>query len=272
MYNFGLNFNMPSIDDVYEVRHRYTENLKLIGSPLLGYIIIIGGYALAPFLILLSIKSFKVNNILSIMLFTLSLLISIQIYANTGFKSVAFASIVSFVTYFVFVRIKNIGYFLAMSISIGTLLFILISYFINVDMVINHWFRRVFVLPGILVSYYFEYIVIGGKLNLENAARVISIEYFGTNGSANSGFIGSGLAKLNILGVFINSILLIIIMKIADFIAEKSDINLALSLFIITAYALANSSTTTIFLTYGFLFNCILLYIYPNIKNKINKK
>lgn len=251
----GFSLTPPNITDVYGVRSEYKSNLSFLG----GYIIVISGYALAPFVVLLGVYLLSLKKQLQgLFLICLSFLISYTIYASSGLKSVAFSSIISLVFYLSLKKFTSSGMFILCFcfclISIGLALY----HFADINIVALHWLRRVFLVPGMNVNYYFEFFNInGGKW--DNAPLVISQVYYGTNGSANSGVFGDALAKYGWLGLLINSILLVIIIKLADIAVHSGSSSLASSLFFIIAYALSNSGTTTVFLTYGFIVIFFLL-------------
>lgn len=265
---FGFNFSPPSITDVYKVREEYVNNSNFIS----GYAAIIGGFVICPLLSILAITAFKNSKGFSLFLFLVSSFLAFQIYANSGFKSVAFASIACILCYFIFRKIKNFGVFI--STSLPTLLLVLITFsaFLDIDILLYHWFRRVFLVPGINVNYYYDYIMQNNLLFIENAPNTISNYYYGTDGSANAGLVGDALARFSYVGLFVNGIVYVMILKIADYASMEINSDFATALFVPTAYAISNSSISTIFISYGFLFLCIFLIFSRKVLNKILAK
>lgn len=264
---FGINLNLPDITDVYGLRREYVEKSNLLS----GYIAIMGGYVVAPFLLLYGIVTFKINKKISLLFIVLSIFLSFQIFANSGFKSVAFSSIISLLLFLYLRIVFNFGFSFSISIPIFILFIIFISDIFNLEIVLYHWFRRTFIDTGINVNFFYEYISQRNLLYLDNAPNIISNYYYNTNGSANSGLLGDSFARLNYFGFFINGFIFLIVLKVSDKITSNiNNKNFVMSLFLPTSYAISNSSITTIFLTYGFLLLIVLLVLSKNSLNCID--
>ncbi|RUM50244.1 MAG: hypothetical protein DSY47_02220 [Hydrogenothermus sp.] len=267
LYEFkGINY--ISIFHVYDVRNLYKETV----NPLISYIVINSGYILSPFLILYSFTRKKL--ILKILFFTLGTLLSIIIFSNTGFKSVAFMWIFILIIYLYLKKIK-IQYlplkFLTFFIFFLFFLHIL-AIVLNLDFIYLHWIRRLLLSAGMNTTYFYDYIINHDLYFLKNAPLTISINYFGTYGSANTGLIGDGLTRYLFLGIYFNYLILFFILKILDSLYRYVTFSYRTMLLALTfpiSYALSYSKTTSIFLTYGFLLIIFLFYwrIYVKKKN-----
>lgn len=259
IYIYGISFNLPNITDVYSVRENFIENSNVISS----YTSIIAGYTICPILLLIGINLLKNKPFISTLFIIISLVMSIQIYANSGLKSVAFTSFSCLIFYFIFKYIKNLGIFFAISIPIVFILLIGIYNifdFHKLEIVLYHWFRRVFIVPGMNVNYVFDYMLNQNLQSLKDSPLIISEYYYGTSGSANSGLVGDAFSRVSYLGFFINGLILLCILKLSNYVIPENS-NIGLSLMIPISYALSNSSITTIFITYGY-FLIVLIFIF----------
>jgi hypothetical protein len=254
---FGFNFDLPSILHVYGVRSEYKEQVTFLS----GYVAIIGGFAISPLLILFALRFFRYNPLTSTIMLFLSTFLSLIIYANSGFKSVAFAGIAAGFGYMIFKRVNRVGFFLAVFIPLGILINVFLAWAFGLEIFLYHWIRRVFLVPGMITSYYYEFIIPSGIYHLNNAPSVISHTYFGTDGSANAGIIGDGIAKFRYLGLLLNMMLFVIILKISDSVSKHGNYAMSGAAFLIQAYAISNSSLTTVMVTYGYFLVIICLYL-----------
>jgi hypothetical protein len=258
---FGWNFEPPSIEDVYEVRRQFKQAKESTGAVLVGYFVVIGGFLLAPLSLLIAFRGLQQAPARSAVLGALSLLLAFSIYCAGGFKSVAFAALMAPLAYAVAVRFKNHSLLLAIGIPAGTFLVYLIAHTFNVEILFNHWYRRVFMVPGMNSSYFYDYIASHGLWRLPSAPSVISAQYYGTDGSANAGLFGDGFALAGYLGVLFNSGLFVLLLVAANACARDIDRNIAFAMLLLSGYAVANSALTSVFVTYGFGLLCFLFLV-----------
>lgn len=269
---YGFSYDLPNITDVYSIREKFINNSNFLSS----YVSVITGYIISPFLLLLGINLFQYKKKLSMIFILSSFLLSVQIYANSGLKSVAFASFVCLFFYIFIKNVRNIGIFFIILISFSFFFLMLMHnlFFIEkLDILLYHWFRRVFIVPGMNVNYFFDYITTNNLLTLKGAPLIISEYYYGTSGSANSGLIGDSFTKYNYIGFIINGFIFLFILKLSDYIIDSRS-SIGLSLMIPIAYAISNSSITTVFFTYGYiLIVCFFVFFKKNIyKIEFNKR
>lgn len=257
---FGFNVEPPSIDDVYGLRSEYKRQLSAAGSVVLGYIPILGGFAVAPLLLVLSGRFFKEFPARSVVMMVCSLALSFVIYGSAGFKSVAFASLVAFGFYFIFRKVTNYGFVVAVLIPTFVLANFAIAQFTDLEIVLYHWIRRVFLSPGMNTSYVFDYVYTYGGFS-GYPPEVISQLYYWEDGSANSGLFGDAVARFGYIGLPLNALVFAILIKICDAVSKGGDPSVSASLFVLTGYAITNSSITTVIVSYGFLLVVIFLYI-----------
>jgi hypothetical protein len=129
--------------------------------------------------------------------------------------------------------------------------------------------RRAFMVPALLNLYYWEYFTANptilwadsrltmGLLSSPyevNAPQLIAHEYFAANTmSANTGWIGSGMAQAGHLGVLVYSMGLGCVLVLADNCSKRLGFPLTVSLFFISVITAATSTDfLTLFVTHGF--------------------
>lgn len=258
----GFNFNPPSIDDVYDLRADYKSKV----TPLVGYLAILTGYFLSPVFVVLSVVLFNSGSRSRAFIYLFaSAFLSYLIYSSAGFKSVAFMPVVTLLACLLFRVTKNIGFLLNalfLVLIIAAWMFYLLFDF---PILLEHWVRRALIVPGMTVAYFYDYAMSYGFGSDIVAPKAVSITYFGTDGSANAGFIGDGIARFGRDMFWVNVLLLLIFVKLPEFLLGRLDGPYVPALFISTAYALSNSSITTAFFTYGFMPLIVFVYFYKRL-------
>ncbi|MCG6542265.1 hypothetical protein MCB86_19515 [Pseudomonas sp. KSR10] len=260
--NLGFNLNPPSIDDVYDVRAEYKSRV----TPLVGYLAVLTGYFLSPVFVVLSVVYWDSRLKYKALFFIcVASFLSYLIYSSAGFKSVAFMPVVTLLSCLLFRKSENLG--LLLNFLFLALLIFAWFLFIAFDLsiVLDHWVRRALVVPGMTVAYFYDYSIGFGFDANGSIPNLISKTYFGTDGSANAGFIGDGIARYGVDLFWINILLLFLFVRLPELLLGKLDGPYIPALFISTAYALSNSSITTVILTYGFLPLIIFVYFYKRV-------
>ncbi|WP_374498583.1 hypothetical protein [Zoogloea sp.] len=257
---YGFSIEPPSIDDVYGVRSEYKDALAASGSAFMGYVPILGGFSVAPLLLLLAVRFYRSHSLRSWLMVFLSLFLSFVIYSSAGFKSVAFSSLVVFLAYFVLRRVKNYGYFLSMAIPFFVFFNFICAYLFGWEIVLYHWIRRVFISPGMNTTYFFDYLYYFDVFK-GYPPEIVSKYYYGTDGSANAGLFGDAIGRFGVLGLFLNSFLLLMSLKFLDSLSRSGDPIVSGSLSFLAGYAISNSSLSTVLFSYGFVFSGFLLFL-----------
>lgn len=249
--NFPFSIALPSLYEVYGVRAEFAHSLSQAGSRITGYIILISGFALAPIGIVLSLLFYKSNRILSCLIIFLSILLSLYIYYNAAFKSVAFAFIISGFLMVFLKMFRN---------SINGIFVFYISIFITVSMldILNidnnsliHWFRRIFIVPGINSVFYLELFGLGEIALRNGTPQIVSEVFYGTSGSANSGIYGNGIARGGWVGIIANLSIFYLLIVLIRIISGNTPVYCLAAIGFMMSYALSNSQTTTVMLSYG---------------------
>ncbi len=261
--NPGLSLIPPNIFKVYSVRQHFKDNTPLLTM----YIITNGGYVISPLLLLASLY---LRGPIRYILITISILISYLIYSSSGLKSIAFMNLAVIILYFYIKGTKSISnsvinIILYLFLTAGVLYFIFDFY----DPLI-HWLRRVFFTPTLNTYYFYDYIYNNNSEFTTEAPQIVSQIYYGTSGSANTGFIGDGIARYGTLGLLINFFIFNILIFAMNLSSKKVPFEFSTTLYLPFVYTISNSAITALLLTYGLLALSILLFLFPTKTNKIS--
>lgn len=248
---FGLNLTAPNITDVYAVRAEFKSKLIDLNSWLAGYIILAGGFAIAPIALLIGMFVERLNLALRFLSVFFAIVLSYLIYSIGGYKSVAAIPFAVLLFYLFLSRIDNYGFAIGVTIPIITFAIFILSHLDGLELIFEHWYRRAFISPGMMSTYFFEYIQSRNLENLANAPHIISEYYFGLTGSANTGLYGDGFARLRYIGVAANILILGAILLVVDGAAKRLNPSITGALMVPVAYAASNSRLTALFFTYG---------------------
>ena len=138
---------------------------------------------------------------------------------------------------------------------------VVIGIFDDTNPVFAHWYRRAFVVPGIHTNLFYNYIGNSISEGYPNMPSVVSHLYYGTDGSANSGLYGDGLARAGFIGAAFTVLIFGVLLKTMDAVTTNIPSSLSTAFFLPTAYALSNSSTTSVILTYGAVVSLFCAYM-----------
>ncbi|WP_250150965.1 hypothetical protein [Photorhabdus akhurstii] len=133
-----------------------------------------------------------------------------------------------------------------------------------------HWLRRVFFTPTLNTYYFYDYIYNTNSEFTTEAPQIVSQIYYGTSGSANTGFIGDGIARYGTLGLIINFFIFNMLLFAMNLSSKKVPFEFSTTLYLPFVYTISNSAITALLLTYGLLALSILLFLFPTKTNKIS--
>ena len=260
---FSIRLEIPSIYDVYGVRADYKETLLRSGNPIAGYLPMLSGFLFAPISIYLTFHFVETKRfILGFVFGFMAVAHSFSVYSVTGFKSVAFLFIATLGFLVLLRKAPRPVYrmcFLVLAVFI-------VSAFIATiglsETVFHHWVRRVLLVPGMNLAYYYDIIGFWNLNGMDNAPSRISHIIYRTDGSANSGLIGNGLARGGILGLLINYGFFYGFIVLINSVTRDIPKYVSVSLAFPASYAFSNSSVTTVYLSYGGFFMAIFLLVW----------
>lgn len=251
--------------NVYEQRALYAQSSIPI---LLRYTL--GASNIVELIVLIWLLSRKKYFLAVIML-----CISYLHFSLGGEKTVLF-SIVLGVCFFFLKRIINKKSFLCffcMAIFGGILSGQL--YFFDILEVpwLASFIRRAFFVPSLLNQYYYDYFSVHPflywginrdysiGLGINNQISYIFLNSPG--GFANNGLLGDAYSNAGYIGLFLVSVLLVIICKLFDFSSYGLNKLYCIGVSIYIAFGLLNSVCTTVMVTHGGFIGILLLYCLP---------
>lgn len=208
-------------------------------------------------------------------------LIQLTNFAFGALKSDLFALLIAYIIGFVYKPHHRVYLLYGL---IAANIWVIIEYYIfdvSLTSIVIH--RRVLFMPGLLSFEYYEFFSSNECVYLRDSfmryfgmqspydlevPRLIGSVYYG-NGEANcnTGIVGDDFAQLGWLSLFIFPFLRIKLMKLYDFVSNKT--NESIMVFISFIYSLVFISGTMFssLLTGGFFGICLLLYLLKNKKN-----
>lgn len=251
-FSFDISFQLVSIFDVYDVRAEFKNQLLDAANPLAAYVVTVSAYALAPGMIVFSRYLLRESFVLALVFLGLALFLSASVYSLAAYKSGVFIAFFTLLISYGTIKF-NASYTKYVLIGFGcfSIIVLLLALLHSDSPVFAHWYRRAFVVPGLNTNMFYNYIgnsLYQGEFGM---AHLVSRLYYGGTGSANSGLYGDGMAKAGFAGVFFTVALFGLILKAMDATSSYLPPSMSAALFLPTGYALSNSSTTAVVLTYG---------------------
>lgn len=271
--HFGLS-------DVYNLRfNEQLEQFSVLYSMLLNWI----GGIIIPFVAVTYFKDKKY------VIFTILLIIQLLAFSIAGHKMYLFIIPAGLIA--PIVLNKNNFYKLPMAFSLMSLVSLLEPLIIKTDSILNYLVRRVFFIPALLSSYYYEYFSQNRKLLFFEdmifsriavkvfgltpyyelpASQVIGLNYFGRPEMlANNGMFGYGYADAGIIGVVLSVLLLVVVLAILDYITSNySSEYIGIIVVFFTIGLLSVSVNTVIYMR---LIPLILISLFKPINQLIEK-
>lgn len=261
--NFGMSFNFSSLTDVYDQRADFKSQLASSGSSFAGYVIILSGYWLAPAMLLSGIYFNKLRLRYGWWLIFLGIFLSAYIYSVAAFKSIA----LSFVLVLAYARLLKMPGGVGGKVSFSLFAVVFFSWLLSslpfLEFIAHHLVRRVFLVPGMNASYFYDYFTKWPDYAALAPPQAVSIFYYGTSGSANAGFLAAGYASAGAVGVLFAGATGAVALWVANIVTNRTPFVLAGAGFFMQSYALSNSALGTAMISYGFVFVILTFYLCP---------
>ena len=266
--NFRIHLN---ILDVYEVREE-ASNYDL--PSVISYTRHIVSSILVPIILLLSLHRKKY------LLLSWSIFLTIINFSFAANKSIILFPIILIGGY-IFYRKNTISLIVPLCIVVE-IVSIIETYFLNsVGLIINLFFRRQGVLLAKLSEDYYRFFLenptdlfrnsIMGKFGFtsiynEPISKVIGNNYETQVVNCNNGLLADVFSGLGFIGLIVMPIILIICLRMLDFVSSGIDIRLTIGLVVYYGIIFANTTWSTILLTHGYLIMCVVLFFFPKHK------
>jgi hypothetical protein len=259
-FRVQLNFDLSSI---YEIRDHFTH----YKNPILGYVVIWQGNIINPLLFYLTVNKKKYLFTILICLF------QAYLFSVTGIRLFAFSL---FFAYFFARFSKHLKIAVPAALMVGLAVSSLLYWYQGNVWPISLFVRRTLFTPGQLTFEYFDFFSHNPFVYLSDSVLkrflsypyplppplLIGIRYYDGQ-SANVGFMGNSFMQFGIVGVFVFSTLLSILLVLFDKMAarqvEKGPFFALLATPIIS---LINSGLFTVLLTHGLLLAFFLALFY----------
>lgn len=259
--SFPFTLRLPSIFDVYGVRNEFKEALQDGVGRSVSYAMLIGTYSISPSAVVISLAFWSRQPILSFLLLIAAFAVSIVVYSAAAFKSVAMMPVFVFILFFIFRRSES---FFHVYLRIFSVIFVFgwVLYIFSLDgNLFIHWLRRIFMTPGMNVSFYFEHY---GFFSIGQAvvapSHIMSI-YYNSIGSANSGLFGSALALAGVFGIILNALLFCCFIVLVGIAFRGISWKIAAPALFPFAYAASNSALSTSFVSYGGVVTLFIFFV-----------
>ena len=253
---FRLHF---SLEDVYELRE---EARGYTGPVLLSYLVSATGNIIPVLVVYYILRKNKLMVALLIFIGILNFGIAGQ--KSTIFKILACAAMIFFT------KIDLRKHLLPF-----TIIFLLVTYFLYVqyDNPALSWVfvRRVFYIPSVIDTFYYEYISQHGPLFFDTQASgelafQISEDFINREGNrANNGLFSDAFVNLSGYGVLIMPILICLLVWCYNYVLKGQNKSIIVFTSIIVATTLNGSFLTRCLLTHGLLLLLITLTFVPKL-------
>ena len=137
--------------------------------------------------------------------------------------------------------------------------------------------RRVFFIPALLDTYYYDYISQNGPMYYARGGMaiqyVISDVYFGDpEMQSNNGLFSDAFMNLGVLGCFVYPIIYAFMFRICGSAFRGAEKGLVIFAAVIMSYTLEGSELTTALLTHGLFLFCVFMYLISMKTYKLNDK
>lgn len=268
-----------NLNNVYNVR----ERVQYPG--IMPYLVLWQGKVINPFLI--AISFIKRNRKILI----LGVIMQLYLYLIVAFKSFLFIPLAIIIVIKILDKQK---FFLIASLCafVGSLFSYAVFIVLDNIALVSLFIRRFLFVPAGLKFHYYEFFsnpnheflyfsegIIGKALGFKSPydvkiANLIGSLYGGTiETNANTGYLADAYANMGVLGMFLITLLLIIVFMLIDSLSTRIDRKLVIGICIFPILSMNDSALLTCLLTGGLLMAIIfLLLYYDNNMKKVGLK
>lgn len=259
---FGIDIRMSLLTQVYEQRAEFIERIQT-GPALVGYAVVLTGYWLAPVLILTGLRYWKRRRVSAIIMVLWGGISSGYIYSVAAYKSIALVFVVVAACWWVYHN-KAFSATTLLSYMGGLILvFSALRYICDVGFPFDHLLRRALIVPGMNAGYTFDYFSTNSLVFGAHPPSIVSSVYYGTDGSANAGFLAAAFPRYGYLGVLATGFVAGCVLWMVDSVTRRTEFAFAAAMFLMQAYAMANSALPTVLVSYGLSLGILTALILP---------
>ncbi len=267
----GVHLRFIALDDIYEVRAEYTEDVGSGG--VLGYLLTGQAYVVNPLVLARGLVRRRPS------LVVLALAGQFLLYSSTGFKAVlfSFAAVLGMALLFRGRRPRNAAWFL--TAPIGIMIVSAVADELQGGITWTSVFTRRFMLtPGLLTSVYVEYFSanpVAGygysflrawvpyPYDLPPPKRIADHLVPGSHGYANANLFADGFANLGWIGIPVAAAALFAWLWFLDRASRGLPMRVVAMAVVMPSIMLSNTSIFTAMLSHGLLVGTLVLAIAP---------
>lgn len=265
----GVRFQALSVTDVYGVRADYSQSVSTI--PILGYLLPIQYSVINPLFMARGLYSRRWT------LLAIGIGGQLAIYTSIGVKSVLFSVIVILGLAVAYRGARVVTAFrIVVSVVAGMVVCWAIDSLTGSLTLNGLLVRRFLVAPGFLTEAYVkvfagqpkthfsEFLPFASNSYSVSSARLVGAQVANDPGtSANVNWLGHGYSSLGYAGIFVESLVIILLLWLANEATRGLSPPVASMLFLMPAISLGSSSAFTSILTGGYLAAVIAAMILP---------
>lgn len=265
---FGFR-GMSRLSEVYSVRAEYKETLTSAGR-IMDYAVTWEAYVLSPMLIAGGIIHRRWY------LLAVGVVGELAVFSITGLKSSLFAP-VGLLLFSIFLRRPRVS--VALSVTLGTAALIGVSAALATRgrlFLMDYLYRRLFLVPGQLTAYYFEFFSSNPKALLGHSVfrvfggsyhaappTIIGQLYIGEATHANANVWADAYANFGFPGMVFFTLVLAMVFWVFDSVAARRNRLLASLMMVVPGITLSNSALLTSLLTHGIGLILVLFLMMP---------
>ena len=199
-------------------------------------------------------------------------------FSINGMKSTFFKLLICVA--FVLIKFNDLKKYYLPGFIVLLLITILEGFFWDLHLIHDIVIRRVFFIPSMLDTLYYDYITQNGPMFYARGGTpiqyVISDIYFGDpEMESNNGLFSDAFMNLGVVGCFVYPVIYAFMFRICGSAFRGAEKGLVIFAAVIMSYTLEGSELTTALLTHGLFLFCVFLYLISmkrkNIATKSNK-
>ncbi len=270
--HFGIKFSLPSLDNVYETRANYKDQI----TRGVGYLFNWYGSILNPFVFLLALQKKKIIIVI------ISILFQFYLFSIGGHKTILFTLLVVFGIYMFLEFYKRILLQKLMLLGIVFSISILLLY----DWVVGGYslmtaivVQRVFLIPAQMYYFYIDFfqinpfdyfgqnfpfsLFIESHYELPIPATIGEAYLDRPDVFANANIFADAYANLGYWGILFIGYIFTLTFYLFDNIARNKDTSIIIPIIVLLSFTMANGSLVTSLVTFGILFFMLLVFLLP---------
>lgn len=267
-FSDALSLDYLGLRDVYDVRSEFRSAFG--SNVIVGYLLPIQYYAVGPVIIALGLWGRRPS------LTIFGIVAQLVIYSSTGNKTIVFSILgIAWLRWLTNHRNEIRGSSILTALVATNLALYLADRLLGSSSFTEVFVRRFTAVPGVLSQAYYEIFSNSThthfaevlKATDENArdapSLIVGERFFGTDANADASLWMHGFASYGYLGMYLVTLLLVILLWLADDCTRGIPIFWACALFLMPALAVSEASIFVAMLTHGFLAALVLSILLP---------